>query len=203
MGAAPALSTLLPALALFSLVSSITPGPNNVMLLTSGVNFGFARTLPHLMGVCLGFTLMITLVGLGLAEIFARAPMLLLALRWVGGAYLVYLAVKIARSGPIQGGAARAAPITFFQAAAFQWVNPKAWVMAITACATYTLPERYSLSVLMVAAVLGLATLPCMSMWVGFGSGLRRMLSDPVKLKVFNYTMAALLVASLYPLLTE
>ena len=194
---------LLPALALFTFVSSITPGPNNLMLMTSGLNFGFGRTLPHLLGVALGFTLMVALVGLGLAEIFARVPVLLVALKWLGAAYLVYLAIKIARSGPLKTGVAGARPITFLQAAAFQWVNPKAWIMAVTACATYTLPERYTISVLLIAAVFGIVTLPCVSIWVGFGSGLRRTLSDPVKLKLFNYTMAALLVASLYPIFTE
>ncbi len=194
---------LLPALALFSFVSSITPGPNNLMLMTSGLNFGFGRTLPHMLGVALGFTLMVALVGLGLSEIFARAPVLLVGLKWVGAAYLVWLAVKIARSGPLETGVAGARPITFLQAAAFQWVNPKAWIMAVTACATYTLPESLTLSVFIIAAVFGATTLPCVSVWVGFGSGLRRALSDPGKLRLFNYTMAALLIASLYPLFTE
>ena len=194
---------LLPALMLFSFVSSITPGPNNLMLMSSGLNFGFGRTVPHLLGVAVGFTLMVALVGLGLSQVFVRAPVLLVGLKWVGAAYLVFLAVKIARSGPPKADAARARPITFLQAAAFQWVNPKAWIMAVTACATYTLPERYTMSVLVIAAVFGVVNLPCVSVWVGFGSGLRRTLSDPRKLRLFNYTMAALLIASLYPIFTE
>ena len=200
MGAA-SFSTLLPALVLFSFVSSITPGPNNVMLMTSGVNFGFARSLPHLLGVGVGFTLMVALVGFGLAEAFARVPALLPVLKWVGGAYLVVLAIRIARAGAPEGAASGARPFSFAQAALFQCVNPKAWVMAITACATYTLPGRSIASVLLITAVFGLVTVPCTSAWVGFGLGLRRMLSDPVKLRAFNYTMAALLIASLYPLL--
>ncbi len=194
---------LLPALTLFTFVSSITPGPNNLMLMTSGLNFGFSRTLPHLFGVAIGFTIMVLLVGLGLSQLFVHLPMMLVALKWVGAAYLVYLAIKIARSGPLKSGAVGGIPITFLQAAAFQWVNPKAWIMAITACATYTLPDRYTVSVLLVAAVFGVVNLPCISVWAGFGSGLRRTLSDPAKLRIFNYTMAALLVASLYPLITE
>jgi threonine/homoserine/homoserine lactone efflux protein len=194
---------LLPALVLFSFVSSITPGPNNFMLMTSGVNFGFRPTLPHLLGVAIGFTLMVGLVGLGLSEIFARAPVLLSILKWVGAAYMVVLAVKIARSGPLQSGIAGARPITFLQAAAFQWVNPKAWIMAVTACATYTVPDRYTLSVLLVTAVFGVVTLPCVAVWVGFGSTLRRALSNARTLRLFNWSMAVLLVASLYPIFTE
>lgn len=194
---------LLPALTMFSLVSSITPGPNNIMLMASGLNFGFARTVPHLLGVALGFTLMVALVGLGLAAVFVRVPATLVVLKAVGAAYLVVLAIKIARSGPLETGAAGGGPLTFLQAAAFQWVNPKAWIMAVTACATYGDPERATASVMLVAAVFGIVNLPCISIWASFGSGLRRALSDPARLRVFNYTMAALLVASLYRLVTE
>ena len=195
--------SLLPALTLFTLVSTITPGPNNIMLMTSGLNFGFMRTVPHLLGVNLGFTLMTLLVGLGLAEIFVQAPVLLTVMKWVGAAYLVTLALKIARSGPVRTGAAGAAPLTFLQAAAFQWINPKAWIMAVTACATYTVAERPVVSVLLVAGVFGLVGLPCVVAWVGFGTSLRRLLSHPTTLRIFNYTMAALLVGSLYPIFTE
>lgn len=198
-----ALVALLPALTLFTFVSSITPGPNNLMLMTSGLNFGFGRTVPHLLGVAIGFPLMVGLVGLGLAQVFVRAPAMLVALKWVGAAYLIHLAVKIARSGAPEPGAAGGVPLTFLQAAAFQWVNPKAWIMAVTACATYTLPDRYGACVLAIAVVSGVVTLPSVSVWVGFGAGLRRWLADPTRLRLFNYTMAALLVVSLYPLITE
>ena len=194
---------LLPALALFTFVSSITPGPNNIMLMTSGLNFGFARTVPHVLGVSLGFTLMVALVGIGLTALFVQVPALLLVMKWAGAAYLVVLAVKIARSGPPKPGGARGRPLTFLQAAAFQWVNPKAWIMAVTACATYVVAERPTASVLLIAAVFGLVGLPCIVAWVGFGSSLRRVLSQPGMLRLFNYTMAALLVASLYPIFTE
>jgi threonine/homoserine/homoserine lactone efflux protein len=195
--------SLLPALILFAVVSSGTPGPNNLMLMTSGLNFGVRRTLPHFWGVDLGFALMTLLVGLGLAEIFVRAPVLLQILKWLGAAYLVWLAWKIARSGPLKGGVSRAKPLTFLQAAAFQWVNPKAWIMAVTACATYTDPNRYTLSVLLIAAVFALVTAPCSGAWVGFGAAMQRWLSHPRNLALFNYTMAFLLIASLYPVFHE
>lgn len=195
--------SLLPALLLFAFVASATPGPNNIMLMTSGLNFGFRRTLPHFWGVDLGFAVMTLLVGLGLAQVFVRAPALLTVLKWVGAAYLIYLAFKIARSGPIKGGTAGARPLTFLQAAAFQWVNPKAWIMAVTACATYTDPNRYTLGVLVITAVFALVTLPAIAAWVGFGAALQNWLSRPRNLAIFNYTMAALLIASLYPVFRE
>lgn len=194
---------LLPALVLFAVVSSGTPGPNNLMLMTSGVNFGVRRTLPHFWGVDLGFAIMTLLVGLGLSEVFVRVPALLVALKWLGAAYLLWLAWKIARSGPLKGGTVRARPLTFLQAAAFQWVNPKAWIMAVTACATYADPDRYTSSVLVIAAVFAVVTAPCSGAWVGFGAALQRWLGSPRNRAIFNYIMAALLVASLYPLFTE
>jgi threonine/homoserine/homoserine lactone efflux protein len=195
--------SLLPALLLFALVSSGTPGPNNIMLMTSGLNFGVRRTLPHFLGVDLGFAVMTVLVGLGLAGIFIRAPVLLVVLKWIGAAYLVWLAWKIARSGPLKSGEAGARPLTFLQAAAFQWINPKAWIMAITACATYTDPNRYMLSVLLIAVVFAVVTAPCSGAWVAFGAALQRWLSQPRNRMLFNTTMAALLIASLYPVFSE
>ena len=194
---------LLPALTLFAFVSAATPGPNNLMLMTSGLNFGFRRTLPHFWGVDLGFAVMMLLVGLGLAEIFVRAPVLLVAMKWLGAAYLVFLAWKIARSGPLKTGEGRARPLTFLQGAAFQWINPKAWMIAVTACATYTDPDHYAMSVLLIAMVSAVVTAPCSSAWVAFGAGMQRWLDRPRNLAIFNYTMAALLLASLYPVFRE
>ncbi len=198
-----ALLALLPALTLFAAVMAITPGPNNVMLMSSGVTFGFRRTLPHMWGVTLGFGLMAALVGLGLAQVFQAFPVLFAALKWLGALYLLVLAVKIARSGAVGEGRGSGHPLTFLQAAGFQWINPKAWVIVVGACATYALPGRYTASAALVALVLGTVTFPCVAVWVAFGSGLRRLLRDPVKLRVFNVAMATLLVASLYPLFTE
>ena len=190
-------------LTVFAFVTSVTPGPNNMMLLSSGVNFGFRRTLPHALGVAIGFTLMVGLIGLGLAGIFARYPALLVAMKWFGAAYMVFLAFKLARAAPLKEGAPGGRPMTFLQAAAFQWINPKAWVMGVTAVATYTLPERYEFSVLVVALVFGAVNLPSVSSWVLFGTALRRALSNPGVLRLFNWTMAVLLIASLYPALRD
>lgn len=129
------------ALILFCFVSGVTPGPNNVMLMSSGVNFGFRRTLPHLLGVVLGFALMVALIGLGLDAIFAHVPQLLPIMRWAGAAYMLWLAWRIANSGPVRDGDARGRPLGFFGAAAFQWINPKAWAIAISALTAYAVSD--------------------------------------------------------------
>ena len=194
---------LLWALVIFCFVSSITPGPNNLMLMTSGLNFGVRRTVPHMFGIALGFTLMVLLVGLGLAGLFARYPALLVAMKWVGAAYMVYLAVKLATAAPLKAGGAVGRPMTFLQAAAFQWVNPKAWIMALTGVAAYTDPGDYTRTVLLVALVFGVVNLPCIACWALFGTALRHALQRPMVLRAFNWTMGALLIASLYPVFTE
>ncbi len=191
------------ALALFAFVSSITPGPNNLMLLASGVNFGIRRTVPHMLGVALGFMLMIVLIGLGFGQLFALFPWLHTALKLIGALYMLYLAWKLAHAGGIGDAAADAMPMTFLQAAAFQWVNPKAWAMAVTAIAAYTLADNFTASVLMVALVFGIINLPCVSSWTLFGVWLRRFLSNPRTVRIFNLTMAALLVASLWPMAAD
>ena len=196
-------TTLLWGLAVFCFVSSITPGPNNLMLMASGVNFGVRRTVPHALGVGLGFVVMVALVGLGLAGIFARYPALLVAMKWVGAAYMVWLAVKLARATPLKAGTSTGRPMTFLQAAAFQWVNPKAWIMALTAVATYTDPSDYTRTVLVVALVFGVVNLPCISTWALFGTALRGALGRPAVLRAFNWIMGALLIASLYPVFTD
>ena len=187
---------LLIALALFGLVSSITPGPNNTMLMASGANFGFVRTLPHLAGVVLGFPLMVIGVGLGLGGLFAAFPMLHEVLKWVGTAYLFYLAWKIANSTSIGAGSAGPQPMRFWQAVGFQWVNPKAWAMALGTVTTYAPQDGYALNVVIAALVFSVVNAPCVSMWAGFGVAVRRFLSTPKALRIFNWTMAAGLVAS-------
>lgn len=191
---------LLLALMLYALVSSITPGPNNLMLLASGVNFGFRRTVPHLLGIALGFTLMVALVGLGLAGLFALWPPLHRVLTIASVAYLMWLAWKIARAAPPSARAAAGRPLTAGQAAAFQWVNPKAWSMALTASTLYA-PAADTASVAAVALVFGAVNLPCVASWAALGTGLRGWLRDPGRLRVFNGTMAALLLATLWPVL--
>ncbi|MBB4185584.1 LysE family translocator [Sinorhizobium terangae] len=194
------LDTLL-ALFLFAFTTSITPGPNNMMLFASGVNFGFARTIPHMLGIGVGFFVLLLAVGLGLGALLHSVPLVYTTLKFAGGAYLVWIAWKIGSSRSLGEGMASARPMTFLQAAAFQWVNPKAWVMAVSAMATYTSGDSYLVSVLFVGLVFALVNVPSVSTWAGFGSALRQWLSEPSRLKWFNITMAALLVVSLWPML--
>jgi threonine/homoserine/homoserine lactone efflux protein len=194
---------VLAAMVAFCFVSGVTPGPNNLMLMTSGVNFGFRRTLPHLFGVVLGFCLMVALVGFGLAAIFARFPPLLPAMRYLGAAYMLWLAWKIAHAGPVHEGKARGAPLGFFGAAAFQWINPKAWVMAVSALTAYAVVDDYRLNVVLVALAYLAVGLPGSGAWALLGSAMRRALSDPNVAKIFNLTMALLLLASIVPVLME
>ncbi|MCC5971089.1 MAG: LysE family translocator [Pararhodobacter sp.] len=189
------------ALAAFAFVSSITPGPNNLMLLASGVNFGFRRTVPHMLGIGIGFTLMVLLVGLGLAGVFTAWPPARHILKILATGYMLWLAWKIAHAAAPEGAETGARPLTFLQAAAFQWVNPKAWTMALGAVALYA-PGQEIAAVLWVAGVFGLINLPCVSSWTVLGLALKRALQNPARLRVFNYAMALLLVASLYPVLT-
>lgn len=192
---------MLTALMAFALVSSITPGPNNMMLMASGANFGLRRTIPHALGVGAGFTLMIILVGLGLIRIFDIYPALNILLKIASTVYLLWLAWKIANAAPPDGtGDARGVPMTFVQAVMFQWVNPKAWSMALSAIALYA-PDRNLHAILFVAAVFGLINLPSTSLWAIMGTALRGWLSQPFRLRAFNWTMALLLVGSLALLL--
>ncbi|MBK5542663.1 LysE family translocator [Pseudomonas sp. TH05] len=195
---------LLLAFALFALVTSITPGPNNTMLLASGVNFGFNRSIPHILGISCGFFVLVLAVGLGLGAVFEAYPVLYSVLRYVGAAYLLYLAWKIARSGPMsETEQGQGKPISYWGAAAFQWVNPKAWVMAVGAISTYTPLQGYFTNVLVISAVFALINAPTVSLWAACGSLLRNVLRNPRWLRLFNLGMAALLVISLYPLLLE
>lgn len=191
------------AMVAFAFVSSITPGPNNLMLLASGVNFGFWRTVPHMLGIGAGFLSLLLGVGFGLGAMLSAYPQLHLALKVVGGAYLLYLAWRTAMSRSM--GAAdshKARPMRFWEAAAFQWVNPKAWIMAVTAMAIYTDPRAPFASVLFVAVTFALVNLPSVSTWTGFGTALRGFLADPARLKWFNIAMGLLLAASLWPMLS-
>ncbi len=191
---------LVPALAAFAFVSSITPGPNNLMLMASGANFGFRRTVPHMLGIGIGFSLMLLLVGAGLVQIFDAYPISHQILKIGSAVYLLYLAWKIANAAPVRKGEDTGAPMTFLQAAAFQWVNPKAWSMALTAVSVYT-PDTTFAAIALVALVFGAINLPAVSTWTIVGQQMARFLTNPARLRTFNWTMAALLVASLYPVL--
>lgn len=191
---------ILMALIAFAFVSSITPGPNNLMLMASGANFGFRRTVPHMLGIGLGFTFMVLLVGAGLVQVFDRFPVSYTILKVASVVYLLYLAWKIAHAAPAQGHDAEGSPMTFLQAAAFQWVNPKAWAMALTATTAYT-PDHTLSAIVFVALVFGAINLPSVSTWTLLGQQMARFLTNPRRLLIFNWTMAGLLVASLYPVL--
>ncbi|WP_048646656.1 LysE family translocator [Nitratireductor soli] len=190
------------ALLVFSFVSSVTPGPNNFMLLASGVNFGFRRTIPHMMGIAGGFASLLLAVGFGLGALLTAYPALHVVLKIVGGAYLLYLAWRIAMSRALgQGGSGKDEPMTFLAAAAFQWVNPKAWVMALTAMAVYTNPSAPFLTVFLVTFAFVVVNFPSVSVWAGFGVALRGFLSEPARLKWFNIAMGLALAATLWPML--
>ncbi|WP_284337238.1 LysE family translocator [Comamonas sp. NoAH] len=197
--AVPNLAVLLP-LTMFIFVSSITPGPNNVMLTASGANFGYQRTLPHMLGISVGASVQLLLVGGGLGTVFVQFPQLYTALQYVGAAYLIWLAYKIATSGRANSASACSKPFGFWQAAAFQWVNPKVWLMSVGVVAAYTSAHAYWASLLLGAAVMLVVNFPCISVWTLFGSVIGRWLQSPRALHIFNGVMAGLLLLSLYPL---
>jgi threonine/homoserine/homoserine lactone efflux protein len=195
---------LLLAFIVFAIVMFFTPGPNNIMLLTSGLNFGFRRTLPHLAGVVFGFAFMIAVSGLGLGAVFTAYPLLQTILKYAGAAYLVYLAVAIALSGPpTPGEAERRRPMTFFGAALFQWINVKGWVMVIGTITAYAAIASYPWNILLqVALSLLIGWIACAA-WVLCGTSLQSLVKSPVVVRAFNIVMALLLLASLYPVLVE
>ncbi len=188
------------ALALFAFVSSATPGPNNLMLMASGANFGFRRTVPHMLGISVGFLVLMLGAGIGLVQIFDRFPVVYTLLLVASVAYLLWLAWKIANAAPAQAQAAKGIPMTFLQAAAFQWVNPKAWTMALTAI-TVHVADGGTAMLALATLVFALVNLPSVSMWTVLGQQMARFLTNPVRLRLFNWSMAALLVVSLYPVL--
>jgi threonine/homoserine/homoserine lactone efflux protein len=190
----------LPAGILFALVTTITPGPNNTMLLASGVNFGFRRTLPHVFGISAGVVLLMLCVGFGLGEAFQRFPALYSVLEIASVAYLLYLAWKIGTSGEVKLRKGERRPMKFHEAIAFQWVNPKAWMMVLTAVTTIHLSENFGSNVMLMAVVFYVIGLPCICLWAGFGTAMRQVLTDPKRLRIFNLAMALSLVLTLYPI---
>jgi threonine/homoserine/homoserine lactone efflux protein len=193
-------ASALPAGILFALVTSITPGPNNTMLLASGVNFGFRRTLPHILGISAGVALLMLSVGFGLGEAFRRFEVLYTVLEVLSVAYLLYLAWKIGTSGEVQVKKGERRPMRFYEAIAFQWVNPKAWMMVLTAGTTIHLSADFGINALLMALIFNVIGLPCICLWAAFGTAMRRALSNPVWLRTFNIAMALMLVATLYPI---
>ena len=192
------MEALLPLLG-FAIATSVTPGPNVLMVSAAAANHGLRATVPHMLGITIGFAVMLLIVGLGLAAPFAAAPSLHLLLKWVGGAWLLALAWKIARAGAPGEGPARP-PLGFVGAALFQWVNPKAWMIALAAIPAFTTPAGDTLAeALTIAAAFALVCFPCTLVWAGLGAGAGRVLRGGAMLRAFNIVMALLMVASLLP----
>lgn len=186
------------------MIAAVTPGPNNVMLTTTGLNFGVRRGIPHLLGICIGFPVMLALIGAGFGTLFQIYPLLHDGIKLVGIVYLLFLAWKIANARGGDDGAAPSRPISFWQAAAFQWVNAKAWIMGSSALAAYTtLDGSFFLQVAIICLSFLIITLPCAGIWLVFGAGLQRFLRNPVHLRRFNVAMALLLVASIVPVVID
>lgn len=185
-------------LLLFCISSSATPGPNNIMMMSSGLTHGVRQSLGHYFGICIGFPLMVLAVGAGLSQLFILFPFLENVVKYAGIIYMLYLAWKIATSTADLNEVKKSKPLTFFQAVAFQWINPKAWIMAVGAISTFsTLFPSHLLEVLSLAIIFFVIGIPCVGAWLVFGSLLKNILKDLRTQKIFNRTMAALLVASI------
>lgn len=185
----------------FALIGSFTPGPNNAMLLSSGVNYGFQRTLPHIIGITIGYAVMFTAVALGLGRVFLLQPQLYTALRVASTIYLLWLAWKIATASAPHDGQATGSPLTFWQAVLFQWVNPKGVALALAASASFLNPDNLAVDLPVMLALVVAMSASSATTWALFGQGVRRVLADEKRLKLFNRVMALALVASLWPLL--
>ncbi len=194
-------SNMLVTLVTLTFVNSFTPGPNNIMLTASGVNFGFRRTIPHIGGVIIGFAVLVLSVGFGLGALFIAVPQLQLVLKIVGVAYLLWLAWKTANAGKIHSGDAEPTPLTTGQAILFQAVNPKAWLMAVSAMSVYVRPGHVFSDVPEVAAVLCAVNILSSTTWTGFGTALRETLQNPARVRIFNIAMALALAACILPML--
>lgn len=205
-------AVLLP-IVLYSIVTSVTPGPNNMMLLSSGLRFGVRRSVPHMLGISIGGAVMVALTGLGLVSVLERYPLVQAGLKWGGLLYLLWLAWQMTRMtapapadadanvGEAPDSPAASRPLGFWGAAAFQWINPKLWMMALGLFGSYLPAHSGTAAVLAAALIFGVANLPCISVWAVAGQSLRRWLQNPTLLKLFNWSMAAALLASMLPVI--
>ena len=192
------------AVLFFAFSTTITPGPNNVMIMSSGVNYGIKASLPHWLGICLGFPLMVLLVGLGFGVVFERYPHLHQLIKVLGVAYLIWLAWRIASAEPKAIEQGKSKPFSFIQAALFQWVNGKAWVMASGAVAAFTtVGGVYWLEVSVITAAFLLVAFPCVGLWLVFGAALRTVLTKALFQRIFNICMAIILLLSVVPVMIE
>lgn len=187
----------------FAGIAAFTPGPNNALLMAAGMNHGFRHSLPLIFGVALGFPLMIGLVGLGLGGIFKVYPLLFVVLKYAGASYMLYLAWKIATARPAGDTGVAAQPLGFLQMCLFQWVNPKGWIMSVTALSAYTLAEDYYNGVAVVVGTFVLVGITSAMTWAGFGAILKSTMTDPRYFRAINVSLAVLLVASLVPMLWQ
>lgn len=190
----------LAALTLFAFVGAITPGPNNIMIMASGANFGLRRSLPHALGIAVGCGIMVFLSGLGLTGLFEVFPLALTVMRGASVVYLLYLAWRLATAAAPETGSEARRPLSFLGAALFQWVNPKAWALVLVAIAAY-LPQPSPAPALAAGLIFVVVSLPSVLIWAKLGEGLRHVLADRRRLRIFNATMACLLLASLWPIL--
>jgi len=192
------------AVVLFAISSSVTPGPNNITVMASGVNFGVRKSLPVFMGICVGFSVMLLLVGIGFGQIFEQVPSLHIFIKFFGTLYLLYLAYLIATANEISTSKAQAKPLTFLNGALFQWLNAKAWVVATGAIAAFTTVgiDFYTQNIT-IALIFLVISFPCVGIWLFFGSVLQGKLKSKNSMKVFNYSMGGLLVLSVIPVIIE
>lgn len=186
---------------LFAVAASFTPGPNNAMLLASGVNYGFARTIPHIAGVTIGYAIMFAAVAFGVGQFIFAHPILYLGLQIASAVYLVWLAWRIATAEGEARADGSSKPQTFFEAALFQWINPKGVAAALTASASFIKPETFAEDLAVVSAMIFVVSVTSASTWALFGQALRAVLADPLRRRIFNYLMAAALLVTLWPLL--
>jgi len=192
---------ILPSLVMFAIIAAFTPGPNNIMIMASGLNFGTRASLPHYFGICIGFPTMFFAMGFGLGYLFERYVGLHEVIQVVGILYLIYLAWLIANSAPATVDGEHSKPLTFTQAALFQWINPKAWIMSTSAIAAYTtVGGDINLQIVLIGLVFFAMAFPSAGVWMLFGTGLQRILNKPLHLKAFNIVMALLLVGSIAPI---
>ena len=188
----------------FAIASFYTPGPNNIMLLSSGLTYGFRRTIPHIAGITIGFAFMVATVGLGLGTVFLAYPILQIILKYAGAAYLIYLAAVIAFAGPAKPGEGDGrGPMTFWGAAMFQWVNVKGWVIVIGTITAYAAIARFPLNVAIQSGLCLPIGVVSTATWTLFGSALRPLLKSERAVRIFNVSMALLLLASLYPVFMD
>jgi threonine/homoserine/homoserine lactone efflux protein len=189
---------------IFAISSTVTPGPNNIMIMTSGLNYGVKKSIPHLLGICFGFPVMVIVIGFGFSIVFERYPLFNEIIKVLGIVYLLYLAWLIASSSPVSLEGRKSKPLSFTQAALFQWVNPKAWVVATGAVSAYTsVSSDIFTQVIFIALAFLIVAIPSLGTWLIFGVGIKKYLKSPKHQKVFNLSMALLLIVSVLPVLIK